>query len=67
MMKTNMSQTQRLAKYLSSKNRTISAPQAEVLFGIKNLSARVSDLRKAGFKIVLTENRAGKSAYKIVG
>jgi hypothetical protein len=66
MMKTSMSQTQRLAKYLSSKGRTISAPQAEALFGIKNLSARVSDLRKAGFKVVLTENRAGKSAYKIV-
>jgi len=65
-MKTSMSQTQRLAKYLSSKGRTISAPQAQELFGIKNLSSRVSDLRKAGFKVVLTENRAGKSAYKIV-
>jgi hypothetical protein len=66
MVKNNMTQTDRLVKYLSSKGRTISAPQAEALFGIKNLSARVSDLRKAGFKVVLTENRAGKSAYKLV-
>ena len=64
-VKSSKSQNELLVSYLRGKNRTISAPQAESLFGIKNLSARMSELRQAGYRVRLVENTEGKTAYKI--
>jgi hypothetical protein len=64
-VKSEKTQNELLVKYLRGKNRTLSAPQAEALFGIKNLSARMSELRQAGYRVSLTENTEGKTAYRI--
>jgi len=64
-VKSEKSQTELLVRFLRGKNRTISAPQAEALFGIKNLSARMSELRQAGYRVRVVENTEGKTAYKI--
>jgi hypothetical protein len=64
-VKSEKSQNELLVRFLRGKNRTISAPQAEALFGIKNLSARMSELRQAGYRVRVVENTEGKTAYKI--
>ena len=64
-VKSEKSQNELLVSYLRGKNRTISAPQAEALFGIRNLSARMSELRQAGYRVRVVENTEGKTAYKI--
>jgi hypothetical protein len=64
-VKSEKSQNELLVSFLRGKNRTISAPQAEALFGIKNLSARMSELRQAGYRVRVVENTEGKTAYKI--
>lgn len=64
-VKSEKTQNELLVSFLRGKNRTISAPQAEALFGIKNLSARMSELRQAGYRVRLVENTEGNTAYKI--
>ncbi len=44
-------QTELLVSYLRGTGRGISAPQARSLFGVKNLRARMSDLRQCGYKV----------------
>lgn len=64
-VKSDKSQNELLVKYLRGTGRTISESQAKSLFGIKNLSARMSELRQAGYRVSLTENTEGKTAYRI--
>jgi hypothetical protein len=64
-VKSNKTQTQLLVEYLRGTGRTISAPQASALFGIKNLRARMTDLRQAGFRVSRTENTEGRTAYRV--
>ena len=56
-------QTELLVSYLRGTGRGISAPQAKSLFGIKNLRARISDLRQAGFKVRKDMNTEGNTTY----
>ncbi len=56
-------QNQLLVSYLRGTGRGISAPQATALFGIKNLRARMSDLRQAGLRIRKTMNTEGNTTY----
>jgi hypothetical protein len=42
------------------------ADQAKALFGIKNLRARATELRKAGLVVKTDTNKAGKTTYSIV-
>ena len=56
-------QTELLVTYLRGTGRGISAPQARSLFGIKNLRARISDLRQSGFKIRKDMNKEGNTTY----
>ena len=56
-------QTELLVTYLRGTGRGISAPQAKSLFGIKNLRARISDLRQSGFKIRKDMNKEGNTTY----
>jgi hypothetical protein len=64
-VKSNKTQNQLLVEYLRGTGRTLSAPQAAALFGIKNLRARMTDLRQAGFRVSRTENTEGRTAYRI--
>lgn len=58
-------QTSFLEKYLRGTNRTLSVAQAEANYGIKNLPARMSELRKAGLKVETLTNTTGKTAYRV--
>jgi hypothetical protein len=64
-VKSSKTQNQLLTEYLRGTGRTISAPQASALFGVKNLRARMSDLRQAGYRVSRTENSEGRTAYRI--
>lgn len=57
-----MSQNDRLVRYLSG-GRTISAREARSRFGIKNLRARVNDLRSEGFCVYT--NRGETTTYRL--
>lgn len=60
------SQNQFLETYLRGTNRTLTAPQAESLFNIQNLRARVYELRSAGLRVTLVPTKTTRhSAYKI--
>ena len=56
-------QTQLLVSYLRGTGRGISAPQAKSLFGIKNLRARISDLRQSGYRVRKNMNTQGNTTY----
>lgn len=58
-----LSASARLLKYLQS-GRDITAAQARQRFGISNISARISELRQAGFAIYLNE-KTTKQGYTI--
>lgn len=63
--KTQTSQTQKLVSYFTNiaSARALSASQARSRFGIKNLSARISDLRKMGFEVQKSQNKVGNTTY----
>jgi hypothetical protein len=54
-----------LENYLRGTDRTLSAAQAESLFGIKNIRARMSEFRAAGLKVDREINSVGRSAYRV--
>jgi hypothetical protein len=57
-----MSQNDRLVRYLAG-GRTISAAEARSRFGIKNLRARIDDLRNEGFCVYT--NRGERTTYRL--
>jgi hypothetical protein len=54
-----------LEDYLRGTGRTLSGAQARATFGIMNLRARVSELRKAGLRVRRERNTEGRSTYAI--
>lgn len=58
-----MTQSQTIMKHLS-KGKKLSEAQA-IQYGIKNLRARVSELRSSGTKIVTGKNKAGSTTYSL--
>lgn len=54
MSNTNTTATQRLLSYLLT-GSDISANQARSRFGISNVTARISDIRKMGYAVYLNE------------
>ena len=56
-------QTELLVSYLRGTGRGISAPQARSLFGVKNLRARMSDIRQCGYKVRTATNTEGNTTY----
>lgn len=58
-------QNEFLESYLRGTGRTLSAKQAESLYGIKNIRARMSELRSAGLRVNREVNTEGRSAYRI--
>lgn len=59
----NLSATTRLLNFLQSGN-DITTRQAQTRFGIKNVSARISELRRAGYAIYLNE-KTTRDGYTI--
>ena len=63
---TKRPQTQKIFEYLNGdSSRTLTARQAETRFGVKNLRARINDLREMGVDIV-TEMRETRSSDRPV-
>jgi hypothetical protein len=60
-----MSQNKFLVKYLRGTNRELSSAQAEALYGIQNLRARMTDLRNGGYKVRTHKNTEGRTAYAV--
>ena len=56
-------QTELLVSYLRGTGRGISAPQARSLFGVKNLRARMTDLRQSGYTVRKDMNKEGNTTY----
>ena len=65
MTKSDKSQKELLISYLCDTGRTISGPQAEARFGVKNLSARMSEIRKEGFTVSRGTNKIGNTTYLV--
>jgi hypothetical protein len=55
-----MTQNERIIKYLST-GRTLTAEQARNRFGVRNLRARVNDLRNDGFCVYTNRDNDGVS------
>lgn len=64
-VKSSKTQNELLISYLRGTNRGLSAPQANALFGVKNLRARMSDLRELGFRVRKTVNTEGNTTYYV--
>ena len=60
-----VTQNEFLEQYLRGTGRTLSAAQARATYGIKNLRARMSEMRSAGLRVSRTKNTEGRSAYSI--
>lgn len=54
-----------LEDYLRGTGRSLSGAQARATYGIMNLRARVSELRKAGLRVRRERNTEGRSTYAI--
>jgi hypothetical protein len=64
-MTTKQTQNAVIETHLRGTGRTLTASEAKTSFGIKNLRARMSEIRQAGL-IVKTETTAsGKTSYSI--
>jgi len=59
-------QNEFLESYLRGTNRTLTSAQAESLFGIQNLRARVSELRDLGLNVKTVPTKTtGRVAYRM--
>lgn len=61
--KLTMTQNEFLENYLRGTNRSITSRQAEALYGIRNLRARVAELRSAGLQVYNDQTNDGRTAY----
>lgn len=64
---TTLSTTQNefLETYLRGTGRDLSTAQAESVYGIMNLRARMSEFRAAGLKVKRYHNTEGRSTYRV--
>lgn len=63
--KITTTQTEFLEQYLRGTGRSLTSAQADSLFGIKNLRARMSEMRQAGLRVRREKNTLGRGAYSI--
>lgn len=64
-IKLSTTQNEFLESHLRGTGRTISAAQAKATYGIKNVRARMSELRGVGLQVRTSTNTAGRTAYSI--
>ena len=60
-----VTQNEFLESHLRGTGRTLSAKQASATYGIKNIRARMSELRSVGLKVNRATNSTGQSTYSI--
>lgn len=58
-------QTAFLETHLRGTGRVMSEAQARETYGIKNLRARMSDMRAAGLTVRTSKNTRGRTAYAV--
>lgn len=58
-------QTAFLENYLRGTGRTITAADARARFGIQNLTARISELRKSGMTVRVDTASTGRARYAV--
>jgi len=54
-----------LVDHLRGTNRELSSAQADALYGIKNLRARISEIRQEGYRVRTHKNTVGRTNYAI--
>ena len=54
-----------LESYLRGTGRSLSAAQAEALYGIQNIRARMTEMRQAGLRVRTEKNTEGRTAYAV--
>ncbi len=59
-----VNQNAKILSFLQS-GQTITARQAESMFGVRRLSARISELREAGYPVYRNVAKSGKTAYRL--
>ena len=64
-VKLKTTQNEFLEQHLRGTGRAISAAQADATYGIKNIRARMTELRSAGLKVNRATNTEGRTAYSI--
>ena len=60
-----VTQNEFLEQHLRGTGRALSAAQAQATYGIKNLRARMTEMRQAGLRVRTQKNTEGRSAYSI--
>jgi len=58
-------QNQRLEGYLRGTGRELNASQAELLFGVKNLRARMTDFRQSFLAVNKRKSKTGATMYSV--
>jgi hypothetical protein len=61
----NLNQTDFLISYLRGTGRTLTARQADRLFAIKNLRARISEIRSLGLNVRTEKTVDGRNKYAV--
>lgn len=64
-VKSSKTQKELLVKYLRGTSRSLTEAQASAIFGIKNLRARISELRQDGYRVRTGKTKSGKTNYFI--
>ncbi len=59
------SQKSFLINFLRGTGRSLSSAQAESLYGIRNLRARISELRNEGYRVRTAINTSGRTSYAV--
>jgi Helix-turn-helix domain len=54
-----------LEQYLRGTGRSLTARQAESMFGIKNIRARMTEFRHAGLKVNTKPTTDGRTSYSV--
>lgn len=58
-------QNEFLEDYLRGTGRSLSSAQARATYGIMNLRARISEMRKAGLRVRRGKNGEGRAVYSV--
>lgn len=58
-------QNQRLEAYLRGTGKELNAAQAELLFGVKNIRARMTDFRQNALKVNKRKSQSGSTMYSV--
>jgi aspartokinase len=63
--KIKTTQNEFLEHYLRGTGESLSARQADALYGIKNIRARMTEFRQAGLRVRKYKNADGRAQYQV--